>query len=540
MDANDSIDARKPEGLAGPDLSVPELPAPETPATKESIPPVTSAAPIPVIPIPTPEPHVQPQTFPTSPIIKRPAPVSDDVPVKPDMIFTPPQSLTDLPERKTPINILESTGPVPNMDQLIRPTMSPIPAPKPIEATPMIRVMPTMPTAVTPSASTVPPAAPAYQNSRILVPPSSTITPKSAPATAPVAPEAPFVPVRKPPLNILEAMEMSPKAMLNALDPKQPPRPLYTTSVNSVPPGVGNQNQPKRLRTYESDVAEVLAQRGTSAVAMTLAENKKKSGEDRIGTAPEAKPDENAPSSHSIWKFFVVLMSVAIVAVGAGAAYYFYAESPLSAPAPAPSAQTSQAQDALVHADAQAVIATDNLTAKNILSRVNSEIGKTQDSGTVKEIVLTTVAGGSQARVAASDIAATMGIVPPDMFLRSLDPKWMLGIYADPNGAKDAFVVVKTNFFQNAFAGMLQWESSMPQALSAYIQFPTASSTYGGPQGKFKDEIIMNKDVRAFVDQTGATDFVYSFVDNSTMVVAGKDATIAEIVSRLENSAFVR
>jgi len=57
----------------------------------------------------------------------------------------------------------------------------------------------------------------------------------------------------------------------------------------------------------------------------------------------------------------------------------------------------------------------------------------------------------------------------PDIVLRALSDDWMLGVYADPNGTKTVFVVATVDYFQNAFAGMLQWESVMADDLKQYL-----------------------------------------------------------------------
>ena len=168
----------------------------------------------------------------------------------------------------------------------------------------------------------------------------------------------------------------------------------------------------------------------------------------------------------------------------------------------------------------------------------------------------------------------------------------MLGVYADTTGTKSLFVVVTTNFFQDTFSGMLQWESRMPDDIKQYLfsngQAPAPSSIANVPstatntiksisviagtkasastssavatssaasstsnlagvllpntsiKGEFKDRIVMNKDVREFVTDSWQPLFLYSFVDNSRLVVTDKESTLAKVITRLENQALVR
>lgn len=308
-----------------------------------------------------------------------------------------------------------------------------------------------------------------------------------------------------------------------------PPKPLYTTSVISEPPGLAS-NILKKLRTYEGDVAEVLSHRGTSALNMTIAENKRKQGEERIGNKEETSEE----SSHSLRKALVIVFSFILIGAGAGGGYYLYSRSPLgTANQPAPDTQKPKAPVSLVPSDAQTTISISGLNAQTLLTKIGSEIAKPQNPDSIKEIILMETNEATQTRAAVTTMTGLLGIPVPDIILRTISPRWMLGVYANQSGTHSVFVVVKTDLFQNAFAGMLKWEGFMGLSLSRI------TSTIE-ERGQFKDEIVKNKDVRVYVGESGRTDFVYSFIDNSTLVWAQDDGAVAEVITRLENSPFVR
>jgi hypothetical protein len=134
------------------------------------------------------------------------------------------------------------------------------------------------------------------------------------------------------------------------------------------------------------------------------------------------------------------------------------------------------------------------------------------------------------------------------------------------------------NFFQNAYAGMITWEKTMPDDLvnvfgyadttalpisfaytsptstSALPNFASSTATSSIPsfvyttpissyftiQGSFKDGVIKNKDVRAFTEPDGTILVLYSFVDNNTIVITTDENTLAEIINRLEKQTFIR
>lgn len=313
----------------------------------------------------------------------------------------------------------------------------------------------------------------------------------------------------------------------------------------------------KSMRTYEGDVAEIMSHRRTSTASIAIAENKKESGESRLGNTESPQP-----SSHALVKTFMAIMSVLLIGGGAYTGYYFYLKSPL-APADAVAPQQKQS-NSIIATDSEALIPIDGQIPVTILSRIETEMAKPQTPGTIKEIIFTMHSkNGTLMRVGAPDMAKIMDISAPDTIMRTIIPEWMVGVYADPQGESSAFVIVTTNFFQNAFSGMLQWEQVMPDDLKQYLSHatigansilsvtdasttnatssaPTSPSPYVAIRGTFQDRIIRNKDVRSFKTPTGQTLFLYSFIDDSHLIIARNEMLLAEVLLRLEKKAFIR
>ncbi|MDQ2933150.1 MAG: hypothetical protein M3Q80_02100, partial [bacterium] len=247
-----------------------------------------------------------------------------------------------------------------------------------------------------------------------------------------------------------------------------------------------------------------------------------------------------------------------------------------------------QAVESMIPSNSFAVVNLEkDLTPFVIQTRIENEVLKTQTPNTIKEIILSAKdSSGVSVRVSATEIIDAMEIDAPDILTRSLTPDWMLGVYNDENDEKSVFVVTSTNFFQNTFAGMLQWESVMADDLRKYLSpasikgisnsiknpstpmestttaTTTATSTGGTTatttmstssvsgtnsartafvlRGRFVDKIIKNKDVRAFQVEDGTILFLYSFIDNTHLVITDKESTLSEILSRLEKQSFIR
>ncbi len=423
--------------------------------------------------------------------------------------------------------------------------------------TPTAPVMPVMPTAVTTHAPSPVPPSPI-----LVVPPPIQVRAHYAP------PPIPAPPIPAPPVPITSDKPSLADALANEIaETNHTPRLSSTLTHLPQDPNL------KPLRTYESDVAEAMARERASLATMTIAETRKKEVERAKVQTQTQDQQENAgeiqsprPHGDGAKKAFLMILILIFIGAGVIGAYYLYSKSPL-APA-TPVTQEQKVAPSLVISESYAAIETDNLNVNTLKSRIEREAAKSQAPGTIKEIIPTKTAGAQKMRVGGPEMIGLLDIPTPDILLRSLDRPMMIGVYANPAGEKSLFVVGTSVFFQNTFAGMLQWESVMADDLKYYL-FPsdvrgvanvgeggtttpssiTPSTTpsadapvpYLTIRGHFKDRIIKNKDVRAFEDEAGQTLFLYSFVDNNTkLVLTNKESTLTEILTRLEKARAIR
>jgi hypothetical protein len=396
---------------------------------------------------------------------------------------------------------------------------------------------------------------------------------------------------------VLTDIPVPPAPPVMPITPISPVIPTPVAPIIAAVPGKPATKAPhitpnlKRLRTYEGDVAEVLANKKISTTSIALAENRKSTGEDRIGSvetppdAAESTADKSGSETSSGVgkKILIAIASLALIGIGIIGAYYLYSISPL-----VPSRATPQPQvvQSMIPSDTQIAIPIDGMSPTAVISAVRSEVAKPQAINTIKEIVLVQTKNGQHFRIAGPDMANIMDTGAPDIVLRALADDWMLGVYADPNGTKTVFVLATIDYFQNAFAGMLQWESVMADDLKQYLYANapadiaaeavlanpiTATSTSNASttrttasttavsttsnllasqyaminqpvvmRGNFIDRIVQNKDVREFVTTDGKTLFLYSFIDDTKLVITGSESALSEILKRLEQQAFVR
>jgi hypothetical protein len=306
----------------------------------------------------------------------------------------------------------------------------------------------------------------------------------------------------------------------------------------------------KAIRTYESDIADAIQHRGTSQVSITLAEEKKRR-EDGVVVLNT----ENTPKTPRSWgkNILKIVISILLLAAGVAIAYYLYTISPLSIKQPSTPATNSPTLviSSIITPDLQKIIDVTGKTNGGIINQIqNTYQPSLLPNGGILELVIAAQASTTEngqttsvlTKMTGVQFISALGLVPPNALTSSLTNQWMLGIYSataetEASGSAPAsFVILTTNFFQNAFAGMLKWEPTMGSDLSGL--FGLQASQWSA--GQFHDKVIKNKDAREFTDAEGNPLFLYSFVNNNTLVIAQSETALGEIITRFESQAYVR
>ena len=295
----------------------------------------------------------------------------------------------------------------------------------------------------------------------------------------------------------------------------------------------------KPIRTYESDVAEIMARKKTSVVTMAIAEAEKNMGAESLG---------NKQPSQAGRKIFIVLVSLILVGAGLGGAYYFYLQSPL---APQKTVVVATQIPSLIAPDSQKLISFNNLSKEQVVSAVQGTFEQSEgEIGKIYEIIPTQSIASTTVRFTAQDLIAKMDFDMSDTLRRSFTDRWMLGVYGG-EAQKVQFIILTTDFFQNTFAGMLEWEKSMPEELADLLGYRIRAETnrdlgtstiasYFGIKGNFEDRIIRNRDVREFKDETGDLLVLYSFLDEDTLLISTSESVIGPLVDRIDKQTYIR
>jgi len=306
-----------------------------------------------------------------------------------------------------------------------------------------------------------------------------------------------------------------------------------------------SETEPKKkrdvIRTYHTDVAETIQNEKLSLTNIVVAEQKERDG----------KTSESSPShSTSLLQRIVVMLASAVLVITAISVLVFlylrYTRIE-TVPADAPAGS-------LILANEKVQIDTVGLRRDKLLQElaITADAYGSQEEKGILSIDL--LGGLDDTSITAEVFLEILGTSIDAAFLRSIEDEFMLGIHQE-NGPH-FFLIIKTSFFENAFAGMLRWEKQLPNELPFLVRniieekvdtFATSSdetSTTTGPVVTapvvldFEDMVISNKDVRARMASDGAYDILYSFADPETLVITDNPMTLRAVFERLVIARF--
>jgi len=108
----------------------------------------------------------------------------------------------------------------------------------------------------------------------------------------------------------------------------------------------------------------------------------------------------------------------------------------------------------------------------------------------------------------------------------------MIGSYMSSKNSP--FIILKNSFFQNAFAGMLDWESYIRNDLISFIKItkPEENIVDANPN-EFEDSVVSNVDTRILRNKSGEIILTYAFADQETIVITTTLDSLKFILEKL-------
>jgi hypothetical protein len=333
-------------------------------------------------------------------------------------------------------------------------------------------------------------------------------------------------------------------------------KPRQEIHLADLPPIPNIETPVKNLRTFESDIAEQVEQ-GTSLSKMVLAEAEKKAMPEPI----EHQPMD--PSRKKTLRIIAGMASIGILSLVAIIGVKHFAPGAATNTTTTNNAFLPPVQSLIFLNEAKEVLVRP-LDRNTFISALTAEkAGYSGTLGAIRGLYPMTEATSSKIYLTGPQLVQLLSPSVPDSLVRVLDPDYALGLHAfDGN---QFFLILKDNFYESAYAGMLAWENNLQtefdplfhrKKIVAAIQddaaTSTASSTDNNPsttqdtlssfdtQPTFTDMVIKNRDVRAVLDNRGQIVFLYTFADKNTIIITNNENTLKEVLDRLENAGIAR
>ncbi len=317
------------------------------------------------------------------------------------------------------------------------------------------------------------------------------------------------------------------------------PKSTPQTPLDAVATKTASGSVVRPLRTFRTDIEKVVQEKKMSVVSAIAAESEKRSREKN--TKKEARMSTKALLGVG---GSILLLVLAVIILG-GAVIWNANRAPII------TTITSDQIPALIFVDGHEEYRMDTKSSATILRELagvgQSIMGKLGSMIQIYPTVLIPKTDSSpeyKKLVTAPEFFDAIEAHITSSFRRSIEEDITMGFHIfDGN---QPFIIIKTNFYENAFRGMIAWEKTMdidldpwflpPQSRNAQLtQNTEATSTLTFSSVGFVDRLIKNKEVRIYPRQ-GTYGILYGFIDRETLVITTNEFTFAEIVRRFQST----
>ena len=286
------------------------------------------------------------------------------------------------------------------------------------------------------------------------------------------------------------------------------------------------------IRTYKSDVEETIQTSHLSSINMAIAENKKMMGQVKQTGIEEKKAGINKN-----------ILIISVVLIFGGILTFFIPKLLIQIQYGAkPTPVETVSSKPIMTVDLE-----DKINIKDInLNRVNTTLKERVDQsatqlGQIKNIYLTEGEGTAEKLITSSKFLELIGANVPSEILRTLKDPYMFGLH-NYNG-NQRFLILKVGSFDASFSGMLYWETNLWQDFKELFNLKTEDSTstsqFSVEIKKFQDATFNNKDCRVVKNSEDNIVFLYSIIDENTVVITTSTDTLKEIINRISKARVV-
>jgi hypothetical protein len=285
---------------------------------------------------------------------------------------------------------------------------------------------------------------------------------------------------------------------------------------NSTQP---QQPTPSGLKTFQHDAAEALRQNSGSLLTISVAEEEKRQKES------SRTPIETKEGKRYLLFTIIFILGGLLLAGG----YFLFTKQT----APATPVQTTQKIVSLIRTETHTPVIIGELSSELVQAELRKVITtRTNVQNTIDDIYPIIKSGDAYNSISSVTFLERIGSTAPSSLLRTLSQHYLFGVYHDATGSTP-FLLLTTDSYQSAFAGMLSWERSLFDDFYQLFAISIEGQNATLFNSAFVDGTIKNLDARILRDGSGNPALIYLFLNNKTLLITTNGAPVNELLARI-------
>ena len=368
-------------------------------------------------------------------------------------------------------------------------------------------------------------------------------------------------------VNAGALLEQEQKAAAEGLGGERPRSEGEPERPSAAAPAPKEENSVKPLQTYQGDISSVVEKKNVSVVSIAAAEADRRAQAQRLEAAAALPPEQKAEERSLLGRAALIGGGVLLLSGALGLLVYL-----ATRPSTVPVTPLATAAPFINVDDTMQVNIAQGASRTSVMQALNGARASVHLSlGLIERLELVSPGVDSQGKQTLTEVPIqtlfnTIAPYAPSDLVRTLTGTYLLGVHSyDEN---EAFLILDTDSYEAAYAGMLQWETTMQGDLSplfartppVHIEnspAPAATSTssttpesYFGAANPttsaavvtsvvptaFVDRVVENHDARVIQNSYGDILLLWTFLDRNTIVIANNEYTLREIISRISQA----
>lgn len=246
------------------------------------------------------------------------------------------------------------------------------------------------------------------------------------------------------------------------------------------PPATMSQTPPiQSVSTYESSVQDAIKNQDLSQAKIMMAEQQRRQVE---------KENYETQSIHTKKNKMYIFLAIVLVIAAIVVVWFFFSNRGFFIKRNAgPTVELYTPE--FVEIDEQVEIPVGGRSDSTIFGEIQDAVRSSLEEDNIRAIVLTKIARvpaideegtvPRQVAISTEEFFSILNARAPDYMVRALGENFVLGAYATTYN--DTFLLFKVTDFENAFAGMLEWESQMSRDLDGIFPILTEKAPETSP-----------------------------------------------------------